>query len=96
MFATATQPGNANRTRSGASDPQRIARSFADRCARHLDCPRGLAEKAGPGDDIAEVAVAALTDDQHVGEVYELTGPRLLTFAEAIEEIAKATRRALR
>ena len=31
-------------------------------------------------DDIADVAVAALTDDSHVGEVYELTGPRLLTF----------------
>ena len=40
--------------------------------------------------DIADVAVAALTDDRHIGEVYELTGPRLLTFAEAVEEIARA------
>ena len=44
-------------------------------------------------DDIADVAVAALTEDGHVGQVYELTGPRLLTFAEAVEEIAQATRR---
>jgi uncharacterized protein YbjT (DUF2867 family) len=44
-------------------------------------------------DDIADVAVAALTEDGHSGEVYELTGPRLLTFAEAIAEIADATGR---
>ena len=44
-------------------------------------------------DDIADVAVAALTDDRHIGEVYELTGPRLLTFAEAVDEIARATGR---
>ena len=36
--------------------------------------------------DVADVAVAALTDDRHIGEVYELTGPRLLTFAEAVGE----------
>jgi uncharacterized protein YbjT (DUF2867 family) len=44
-------------------------------------------------DDIADVAVAALTEDGHVGELYELTGPRLLSFAEAIDEIANATGR---
>jgi uncharacterized protein YbjT (DUF2867 family) len=47
-------------------------------------------------DDIADVAVAALTEDGHVGELYELTGPRLLTFAEAIDEIATATGREIR
>ncbi|MBP7149152.1 MAG: NAD(P)H-binding protein [Acidobacteria bacterium] len=47
-------------------------------------------------DDIADVAVAALTDDSHAGEVYELTGPRLLTFAEACQEIATATGRDVR
>ncbi len=46
-------------------------------------------------DDIAEVAVAALTDDGHVGQLYELTGPRLWTFAEATAEIARATGRAI-
>ena len=35
-------------------------------------------------DDIADAAVAALTDDKHAGQLYELTGPRLLTFADAI------------
>lgn len=44
-------------------------------------------------DDIADVVVAALTEDKHNGQVYELTGPRLLTFAQAIEEIAKAVGR---
>jgi uncharacterized protein YbjT (DUF2867 family) len=47
-------------------------------------------------DDIADVAVAALTDDRHVGQTYELTGPRLLTFADAVSEIATATGRELR
>ncbi|MFI6045388.1 SDR family oxidoreductase [Nocardia sp. NPDC051321] len=44
-------------------------------------------------DDIADVAVRALTEDGHQGEVYELTGPRALTFAEAVAEIAEATGR---
>jgi uncharacterized protein YbjT (DUF2867 family) len=44
-------------------------------------------------DDIADVAVAALTRDGHAGQVYELTGPRLLTFADAVAEIAAATGR---
>ena len=47
-------------------------------------------------DDIADVAVAALTDDRHLGQIYELTGPRLWTFAEAIAEIARVTGRDLR
>ncbi len=40
-------------------------------------------------DDIAEVAVAALTENGHLSRLYELTGPRLLTFAEAVGEIAQ-------
>jgi uncharacterized protein YbjT (DUF2867 family) len=47
-------------------------------------------------DDISDVAVAALTDDRHIGEVYELTGPRLLTFADAVNEIAEASGREIR
>jgi uncharacterized protein YbjT (DUF2867 family) len=47
-------------------------------------------------DDIADVAIAALSDDRHIGQLYELTGPRLLTFAEATEEIAKAVGRDIR
>ncbi len=41
--------------------------------------------------DIADVAAAALTEQGHEGELYEVTGPRLLTFAETVEEIASAT-----
>lgn len=44
-------------------------------------------------DDIADVAVAALTEDGHLGQVYELTGPRLLTFGQAVGEIAQASGR---
>ncbi|MEM6660403.1 MAG: NmrA family NAD(P)-binding protein, partial [Pseudomonadota bacterium] len=33
-------------------------------------------------DDIADVVVAALTEDGHKGELYEVTGPRLLSFAD--------------
>jgi uncharacterized protein YbjT (DUF2867 family) len=44
-------------------------------------------------DDIADVAVAALTEAGHEGRVFELTGPRMLTFAEAVAEIADATGR---
>ena len=47
-------------------------------------------------DDIADVVVAGLTGDQHVGQTYELTGPRLLTFADAVSEISMATGRELR
>ncbi len=46
-------------------------------------------------DDIAEVVVAALSDDVHVGQTYEVTGPRLLSFAEAVAEIAEASGRAI-
>jgi uncharacterized protein YbjT (DUF2867 family) len=47
-------------------------------------------------DDIADVAVAALTDDRHVGQLYELTGPRSLTFADVAAEISEASGRELR
>jgi uncharacterized protein YbjT (DUF2867 family) len=47
-------------------------------------------------EDIADVAVAALTDDRHAGKLYELTGPRTLTFGEAVGEIAGAAGRDVR
>jgi uncharacterized protein YbjT (DUF2867 family) len=47
-------------------------------------------------DDLADVAVAALTEDGHAGQLYEITGPRLMTFADAVAEIAEATGRELR
>jgi uncharacterized protein YbjT (DUF2867 family) len=47
-------------------------------------------------DDIADVVVAALTEDGHTNQLYEVTGPRLLTFAEAIDEIGNACGREIR
>jgi len=44
-------------------------------------------------DDIADIVVSALTGDWHIGQTYEVTGPRLLTFAEAVGEIAAAAGR---
>ena len=44
-------------------------------------------------DDIAEVAAVALTEPGHVGEVYEVTGPRLLTLADVAAELSNATGR---
>jgi len=44
-------------------------------------------------DDIADVAIEALLDDKHNGEIYQLTGQRSLTFKEATQEIAVATGR---
>ncbi|MEM1295973.1 MAG: NmrA family NAD(P)-binding protein [Verrucomicrobiota bacterium] len=52
-----------------------------------------VAEPFVDTDDIADVAVAALIDDRHVGQLYELTGPELITFPQAVAEIAKATGR---
>ncbi len=41
-------------------------------------------------DDIADVVTAALTDDRHIGKAYELTGPRAITFSQAVAEISTA------
>lgn len=62
----------------------------------HVMLPAGdVGEPFTDVDDIAEVATAVLTQDGHEGQVYELTGPRLLTFADAIGIIAEATGRDL-
>lgn len=45
--------------------------------------------------DIADVATAALTEDGHAHEIYEVTGPRLLTFSEVAEEISEAAGRSV-
>lgn len=43
--------------------------------------------------DIADVVVAALTEPAHVGEIYEVTGPRMLTFADVAADISAASGR---
>ncbi|MCE7001488.1 NmrA family NAD(P)-binding protein [Kibdelosporangium philippinense] len=55
-----------------------------------------VAEPFIDADDIADVAVAALTTDHHLGETYELSGPRLLTFGDAAAEIGAAVGKEVR
>ncbi|KQS71223.1 SDR family oxidoreductase [Modestobacter sp. Leaf380] len=47
-------------------------------------------------DDVADVVAAALLDPGHDREVYEVTGPRALTFGEALAHVAAAAGRPLR
>ena len=62
-----------------------------------LPLPAGLVgEPFIDAEDIADVVVAALTETGHEGQIYEVTGPRLMTFADAVDEIAKAANRDLR
>jgi uncharacterized protein YbjT (DUF2867 family) len=62
-----------------------------------LPMPGGdVAEPIIDIDDIADVAVAALTEDGHKGELYEVTGPRLMTFADMAAELSRATGREIR
>ncbi|MDN5860167.1 MAG: NAD(P)H-binding protein [Pseudonocardia sp.] len=55
-----------------------------------------VAEPFISADDVADIAVAALTDDRHLGRVYEVTGPRLLSFGDAVAEISRAAGRTVR
>jgi uncharacterized protein YbjT (DUF2867 family) len=80
-----------------------FAQNFSENFLRDLvlsgevALPTGaVAEPFVDAEDIADVAVAALTEDGHAGQLYELTGPRLLTFAEAVGEIARATGQTIR
>jgi uncharacterized protein YbjT (DUF2867 family) len=58
-----------------------------------LPVMESVAEPFVDVEDIADIAVAALTDPQHSHQLYEITGSKALTFAEAIGEIARATGR---
>ncbi|MEN7343617.1 MAG: NmrA family NAD(P)-binding protein, partial [Pseudomonadota bacterium] len=46
-------------------------------------------------DDIADVAVAALTQPGHAGELYEVTGPDMLTLSDVADALSKATGRTI-
>lgn len=62
-----------------------------------LPMPGGdIAEPIIDIDDIADVAVAALTEEDHKGELYEVTGPRLMSFADMADELSRATGREIR
>lgn len=47
-------------------------------------------------DDIADVAVATLTESGHRNKLYELTGPHALTFAQCVEAISQALGRTVK
>ncbi|RFU84376.1 SDR family NAD(P)-dependent oxidoreductase [Streptomyces triticagri] len=60
--------------------------------AGELALPTGEGKAAFvDAEDIAAVAVAALTEDGHDGQAYDLSGPRALGIADALDEIARAT-----
>lgn len=62
-----------------------------------LPMPGGdIAEPIIDIDDIADVVVAALTEQGHRGELYEVTGPRLMTFSEMAHELGQAIGRPIR
>lgn len=57
-----------------------------------VEMPAGnIPEPFIDADDIAEAAVAALTNLKHSNKLYEITGPELLTFRQAFEIIASET-----
>ncbi|MGG7102156.1 NAD(P)H-binding protein [Rhodococcus sp. 24CO] len=60
----------------------------------HLALPVGeVGEPFIDVDDLADVAVAALTRTDLLGRVLEVTGPELLTFAETVDAISTASGR---
>lgn len=62
-----------------------------------LPMPGGdIAEPIIDIDDIADVVVAALTEDGHKGRLYEVTGPRLMTFSDMAAALSQATGREIR
>jgi uncharacterized protein YbjT (DUF2867 family) len=73
---------------------------YADGLPLMVGADRVIRGPAGAGrlapvtrDDIADVAVAALLDADHAGQTYDLTGPELMTLAEAAEHLSKASGR---
>ncbi|MFL0801369.1 MAG: NAD(P)H-binding protein [Agarilytica sp.] len=55
----------------------------------------GTVEPFVDADDIAEVAVAALTQPELHNRLFEVTGPEALTFAQCVECISKACGRSI-
>jgi uncharacterized protein YbjT (DUF2867 family) len=62
--------------------------------AGEVALPEGLADEPFvDAEDIAEIAVEAFTQAGHSRKLYEVTGPRALSFGEAVDAIAAATGR---
>jgi uncharacterized protein YbjT (DUF2867 family) len=71
---------------------------YLDRAPRWFSNEGVIQGPAGNGtitwvsrDDLADVAVAVLTNSGHDGASYEITGTQALTLAEAAEEFSRAT-----
>ncbi|MFJ2197123.1 NAD(P)H-binding protein [Streptomyces violaceusniger] len=83
--------------------PSNFAQNFdedvfqAPLAAGELALPAGtVPEPFIDAEDVADAAAAVLTEtDRHAGRIYELTGPRALTFGEAVELISRASGRPL-
>ena len=93
-IAAAATPGEP----PGGPDAGPAPEAFdTDGIAGVLALPAGdVPEPFVDADDVADVAVAALTGDGHAGRTYEVTGPRALTFAGLVGEVARATGRPVR
>ncbi|WP_432510100.1 NmrA family NAD(P)-binding protein [Kineococcus sp. SYSU DK001] len=62
--------------------------------AGHVRLPvAAVREPFVDAEDVAAVAAAALTDPRHTGATYEVSGPELLTFAQALALVSAATGR---
>jgi uncharacterized protein YbjT (DUF2867 family) len=62
--------------------------------AGHMTLPDSLAaEPFVDAEDIAEIAALALTGQRHSRQLYEVTGPEAITFAEAMSVIGRAVGR---
>ena len=90
-------PGPTGRSCGPAGLPRTSTRACSASGVRAgaIAFPAGaVAEPFVSADDIADIAVAALTEPRHLGQVYDVTGPRLLTFADAAGEISDGRRAA--
>jgi uncharacterized protein YbjT (DUF2867 family) len=59
-----------------------------------IRAPAGLGRGAWvTRDDLADVAVAVLTQSGHEGRTYDVTGPEALTYAEVAEQLSLVTGR---
>ena len=74
---------------------QNFSESFQEAIRHgHLSMPVGeIKEPFVDTEDIADVAVAALTDDRHIGQIYELSGPRLLSMEDVASDLSHALSR---
>ncbi len=60
--------------------------------AGELALPSTVPEPLIDIEDVADVAAKVLAEpDRHTGRIYELSGPRPITFAEAVELISRAS-----